>query len=372
MIPIFKPSYGEEELNALREPFETGWLGLGPKTTLFERQFADYLGARHAVGLNSCTAALDLAFKIIGVEGHEVISTPMTFVSTNHAILYNGGIPVFCDIEEDTLCIDAEKIEALITPKTKAVAVVHFGGVACDMEHILDICRRHNLILVEDCAHACGGKYRGRPLGTFSDYACFSFQAVKNLAVGDGGMLVTGDDEVNARARSLRWMGINKDTWAREDQDGKRYSWAYSVEELGYKFHMNDIAAAIGLVQLSKLEAMNARRREICRRYVEAFSGIEGISVPRYRTGLEESACHNFVIRTDKRDWLHSELQKLGISTGVHYIPNNQYAMYRDFRGTTPVAERVWLQLLTLPVYPDLTDAQLDYIIDSVKKLYEV
>lgn len=371
MIPIFKPCYDEAELEALREPFETGWLGLGPKTALFEQKFAAYLGAKHAVALNSCTAALDLAFKIIGIEGSEVISTPMTFVSTNHAILYNGGTPVFCDIEEDTLCIDAGKIEALVTPKTRALAIVHFGGVACDMERILDICKRRNLVLVEDCAHACGGKYHGRPLGTFSDYACFSFQAVKNLAVGDGGMLVTGSDEINARSRSLRWMGINKDTWAREDPAGKRYAWAYSVDELGYKMHMNDISAAIGLVQLEKLETMNARRREICRRYVEAFSDIGEIAVPRYRTGIGESACHNFVIRTPRRDWLHDELQKLGISTGVHYIPNNHYAMYRSCRGATPVAERVWQQLLTLPVYPDLTDDQLKYVIDSVRKLME-
>lgn len=369
MIPVFKPCFGEEELNALRQPFESGWIGLGPQTTLFEEKFAKYLGINHAAALNSCTAALHLAFEVIGVQGAEVITTPMTFVSTNHAIRYCGGEPVFCDIEEDTLSIDADKIEALITEKTKALVIVHFGGAPCDMEKILDICRRHNIVLVEDCAHACGGAYKGKNLGTFSKYGCFSFQAVKNLAVGDGGMLVTSDPLIDNKIRSLRWVGINKDTWSREEADTKNYSWFYSVDALGYKYHMNDIAASIGLVQLSKLETMNARRRAICCRYVEAFSEVEGIAVPRYRTGIDESACHNFVIRVEKRDWLNDELKKKGISTGVHYIPNNHYEMYKGFRGATPVADRVWKQILTLPVFPDLTDTQVDYIIKSIISL---
>jgi perosamine synthetase len=369
MIPVFKPCFGEDEINALREPFETGWIGLGPKTVAFEEAFAAYIGVNHAAALNSCTAALHLAFEIVDVKDAEVITTPMTFVSTNHAILYGGGTPVFCDIEEDTLSIDADKIEALITPKTKAVVIVHFGGAPCDMDKIVDICKRHNLALIEDCAHACGGSYKGKKLGTFGDIGCFSFQAVKNLAVGDGGMLVCNDPIIDTKTRSLRWVGINKDTWSREETDSKRYSWFYSVDALGYKYHMNDIAAAIGLVQLAKLETMNGRRRDICRRYAEAFAAVDGLGLPRYRTGIEESACHNFVIRTKKRDWLNSELKQRGISTGVHYIPNNHYDMYKPFGAPTPVSDAVWQELLTLPVYPDLTDEQLEYVVAAVVEL---
>jgi len=366
MIPVFRPSFSEEEWLALKEPFESGWIGLGPKTAEFEKKFAEYIEVDHAVALNSCTAALHLALALCKVNGAEVITSPMTFVSTSHAILYNGGEPVFCDIEEDTLCINAEKIEELITPRTKAVLVVHYGGQPCDMDMIMDICRRHKLKLVEDCAHSCGGWHKDRRLGSFGDFGCFSFHAVKNLATGDGGMVTTNDSSADARLRTMRWVGINKDTWSRQDTENKKYSWFYNVEEAGFKYHMNDITAAIGLVQLSKLETMNERRRQICLRYSEVLKDVEWIKTPVYRTGIEESACHNFVIRTPLRDILNEELKKKGISTGVHYIPNNHYQMYKKCRGKTPVSDRVWRELLTLPVFPDLTDQDVDYIIESI------
>lgn len=371
MIPVFKPNFGKEEWLALRDVFESGWLGLGPKTEEFEKRFAEYIGVKHAIALNSCTAALHLALSLCEIKGSEVITTPMTFISTNHAILYNGGEPVFCDIEADTLCIDATKIEPLITKKTKAIVIVHYGGQACDMETIIEICNRYNLMLVEDCAHACGGSYKGKRLGSFGDFGCFSFHAVKNLATGDGGMITTDNPELNKKLRSLRWLGITKDTWSRQDLNGKRYSWYYFVEDLGFKYHMNDIASAIGLVQLSKLEASNARRREICLRYCEAFSDIGWIKIPRYRTGIDESSCHNFVIRTPIRDILNEELMKKGISTGVHYIPNNHYPLYKKFRGNTPVSDLVWKEILTLPVYPELKDEELEFIIRSIIEIGE-
>jgi perosamine synthetase len=371
MIPVFKPNYGEEEWMALRSVFESGWIGLGPKTEEFERRFAEYIGVKYAIALNSCTAALHLALFLCEIKGAEVITTPMTFISTNHAILYNGGVPVFCDIEEDTLCIDATKIESLITQKTKAIVIVHYGGQACDMDEILKICNKYNLKLIEDCAHACGGSYKGKKLGSFGDFGCFSFHAVKNLATGDGGMITTNNPESDKRLRSLRWLGITKDTWSRQDAEGNGYSWYYSVEEVGFKYHMNDIASAIGLVQLSKLEASNARRRQICLRYLKAFSDIKWIKVPSYRTGIEESSCHNFVIRTPFRDLLNEELTKRGISTGVHYIPNNHYPLYKKYHGKTPVSDLVWKEILTLPVYPELTDEEVDFIIKSVIEVGE-
>lgn len=235
MIPVFKPSYGKEELEALQEPFKTGWIGLGPKTKEFEEKFARYIGTDYAVGLNSCTAALHLGVKLMGVEGKEVITTPMTFVSTNHAILYSGGIPVFCDIEEDTLNIDTSKIEKLITKSTAAIIVVHYGGHACDMDKVLELAKKYDLKVIEDCAHGCGGEFKGKKLGSIGDVGCFSFHAVKNLATGEGGMLTLDDPEMYGHLKKLRWLGISADTFSREEKDTKKYSWFYEVEELDRK-----------------------------------------------------------------------------------------------------------------------------------------
>lgn len=365
MIPVFRPCYGEEELDALREPFEKGWIGLGPKTKEFEEKFADYIGVKYAVATNSCTASLHLAMKVMDIEGYEVISTPMTFVSTNHAILYNNGTCVFADIYPDTLNINPDRIKDLITDKTKAIVAVHYGGHACDIDVIREIAQKHNLVIIEDAAHACGGEYKGKKLGSLGDIACFSFHAVKNLATADGGMITTNEKEIYSRLLKLRWVGITKDTWARADNN-KKYSWYYNVEEVGYKYHMNDINAAIGLVQLSKLDRMNDRRRQITEKYNKGFADLDWIETPVVKS-YAKSACHNYVIKTEERDALNAYLKEKGISTGVHYIPNNHYGMYKDCRGETPVCEGIWTKLLTLPLYPGLTDSDADLVIESVK-----
>lgn len=366
MIPVFKPSFGEEELEALRGPFQSGWIGLGPKTREFEERFAEYIGTKFAVALNSGTAALHLALKVIGIEGWEVITTPMTFISTNHAILYNNGIPVFADIEPDTLNIDPKEIKKQITSKTKAIIVVHYGGHACDMDPVLEIAKERNIWVIEDAAHGCGGEYKGQKLGSIGDIGCFSFHAVKNLSTGEGGMITTDDPELYGRLLKLRWMGISKDTWSREEKD-KKYSWYYNVEELGFKYHMNDIPAAIGLVQLKKLEGMNRRRREITERYNRGLKGLPWLETPTVKP-YAKSSHHNYVIKVEKRDQLNIYLQEKGISTGVHYIPNNHYEMYHQYRGETPIADSVWRTLLTLPLFPDLKDDEVDYIIQEIKE----
>ncbi len=366
MIPVFRPSMGDEECDAVSAVLRSGWIGLGPRTKEFEERFADYLGVRYAVAVNSATAALHLAAKALNLEGAEVVTTPMTFVSTNHALLYVGAEPVFCDIEPDTLNLDAAKIEALVTSRTKAVMVVHYGGYAADMDRILDIARRRKLLVIEDCAHACGGEHRGRKLGAIGDIGCFSFHAVKNLATGDGGMVTTNDEAVYRRLMKLRWLGITKDTWSRESGDSHGYSWYYNVEELGYKCHMNDITAAIGLVQLAKLDAANARRRALTERYNRALAGLSEVETPVRRDYMTMPASHNYVIRCSDRDGLHEALKAKGISTGVHYIPNNHYEMYRKFRGATPVCDAVWKRLLTLPLFPDLSDEEADRVAAAV------
>lgn len=366
MIPVFKPSFGEEELEALREPFKTGWIGLGPKTREFEERFAEYIGTKFAAAVNSGTAALHLALKVLNIEGMEVITTPMTFISTNHVVLYNRGIPVFADIEPDTLNINFAEIEKNITPKTKAILVVHYGGHACDMDPILEIAKKNQIHVVEDAAHGCGGEYKGLKLGSIGDLGCFSFHAVKNLSTGEGGMITTDDPEIYRRLLKLRWMGISKDTWSREEKDEK-YSWYYNVEEVGFKCHMNDIPAAIGLVQLKKLDRMNRRRREITERYNKGLKGLRWLETPTVKS-YAVSSHHNYVVKVEKRDPLNIYLQQKGISTGVHYIPNNHYEMYRSFRGLTPVSDSVWKKLLTLPLFPDLKDEEVDFIIREIKE----
>jgi len=363
-IPVFRPSYGEEEFQAVREVMASGWVGLGPKTAEFEERFAAYLGVKHAIALNSGTAALHLAMIGAEVKGKEVVSTPLTFVSTNHAILYVGGTPVFADVEEATANIDPASVRERITPQTRALCCVHYGGRPCRMDDLVAIAREHDLVLIEDVAHGCGGEYHGRKLGTFGRFAAFSFHAVKNLATGEGGMIVTDDDAAAARFRKLRWLGISKDTWSRESKT--QYAWYYTVEELGLKCHMNDIPAAIGLVQLARLDRLNERRAAWARRYDEALADLAWIRRPVAEPHTKP-AWHNYAIQTDHRDALNAFLAERGVSTGVHYIPNNHYAMYAKCGGPTPVCERVWRRLLTLPLYPDLTDADFDTILRGIR-----
>jgi perosamine synthetase len=300
----------------------------------------------------------------MGIEGAEIITTPMTFVSTNHAILYNDAIPVFADIEEDTLNINTDEVLKLITGRTKAIIVVHYGGHACDMDPIMEAARKKGIRVIEDAAHACGGEYKGRKLGSIGDAGCFSFHAVKNLATGDGGMVTINDAAKDKRLRELRWLGISKDTWDRSEVESK-YSWYYTVLELGYKCHMNDIAAALGIVQLRKLDRLNEKRRRIAGLYDQAFKDLGWLKTPVERD-YAKSARHNYVVKLDRRDDLISYLQENGISTSVHYMPNHLYSMFKGFRANVPVAERVWKTIVTLPLYPDMEDADIQKVIDTV------
>jgi perosamine synthetase len=378
-IPLFKPSLGEAEIQALRPVFASGWIGLGPKTREFEEAFARYLGVRYAVGLNSATAALHLAVAAQGIgPGDEVLLPSLTFVSTPHAVCYAGATPVFVDIDERTLNMDPTDLEKKITARSRAVIPVHYGGDPCDMEAIGSIARRKDLAVIEDAAHALGSELPpdGKKAGSAGDVGCFSFHAVKNLATGDGGMLATDSEEIFRRAKSLRWMGIDKDTWERTAaaEEGARagirryaqYHWYYEVHELGFKCHMNDIAAAIGIVQLEKLEAANARRREIRARYDRELAEIPGFETPA--PPLAKSSCHNYVVKLDSRDELNVFLREKGISSGVHYLPAHLQPYYRErFPSQLPVTERVWKRLLTLPMFPDLAEEDLSRVISSVK-----
>jgi perosamine synthetase len=372
LLPVFRPNYGAEEIKAVTEVLKSGWIGLGPKTAEFEKRFASYVGVKYAVALNSCTAALHLALITAGVgPGDEVIVPALTFVSDVHAILYVGAKPVFADVEPDTLCLSPKDVARKITQKTKAIIPVHYGGHPCEMKELQQLAKP-KIVIVEDAAHACGSAYHGRRIGSISPFTCFSFHAVKNLATGDGGMITTNNTKAAARLRRLRWCGIDADTWKREKHGLKLYSsygWYYEIKELGYKCHMNDIAAALGLVQLQKLEKVNRRRRQLAAIYTKELSKLPGIECPVIRSGVV-TAQHNYVIRCDFRDKLNLYLQGKYISTGVHYLPIHLQPFYRKLYPNVhlPVTEAQWSRLLTLPLYPSLTNKGFDYIIESIKK----
>ena len=370
-IQLFKPWYDEAEHEALRQPLQTGWLGYGPLAREFEERFADYIGVKHAIALNSCTAALHLAFLVSDVAGGEVLTTPMTFVASNHAILLSCARPVFCDIEADTLNIDVDDAERRITPQTKAILAVHYGGQSCRMDELRALADRHGLLLIEDVAQACGATYGDKMLGSFGKIGCFSFESKKNLSTGDGGMLVTDDDALADRVRKLRWMGISRDTWSRFNNGHVGRAWEYDVEEVGFKYCMNDIAAALGLVQLDKVERGNELRRKLVERYHQALSNVEGIE-PLVLNDYGTSACYSMVIRLDEREALCDFLAERGVESAVHFYPNHLLPVYAPYRAEPlPVVEREWLRILTLPLAPHLRSDQQDRVIEGLVEFAE-
>lgn len=364
MIQLFKPYMDEQEIEAVAEVLRSGWIGLGPKTAEFERAFASFLGAPFAVALNSATAALDLAMRLLDINhGHEVIVPAMTFVSTAHAVAYNLANPVFVDVDATTLDIDIDDVARKITPRTRAIIPVHYGGRPVDMDRLRQV--TGDIPLIEDAAHATGATYKGRMAGTLGDLACFSFHAVKNVATGDGGALVTTDQGLMQRAKRLRWLGIDRGTWDRTGAD-RSYWWQYFVEEVGLKCHMNDIAAAIGLVQLRKLPETNARRRRIAEMYTEGLADLPWLQTPPVDTPDSQSAWHIYCIQAEGRDDLNVYLQGKCIGTGVHYKPIHLYSCYGN-RPSLPVAEAVFARILSLPMHPGLSDDDVHFVVDTIR-----
>ena len=375
-IPFHRPYITEEEINEVVDSLKNGWLTMGKKTIEFENKFKEYIGSKNAVAVNSCTAALHLALKAIGLkEGDEVIVPSTTFVATAEVVNYFSAKPVLVDIEPDTHLIDINKIEEKITDKTKAIIPVHFSGQPADMDEILKIAEKYNLYVIEDAAHALPAWYKGKKIGTIGDITAFSFYATKTLATGEGGMATTENDEWADRMRVLRLHGISKDAWKRYSKEG---SWEYDVIENGYKYNTTDINSALGLAQLKKLEWMWQERVKIADKYNEAFKDYEELILYRVKDD-RISSWHLYPLKLNletlkiDRNQFIEELKKRGIGTSVHFIPLYKFSYYKkhfnyrlkDFLNSEWVFERVF----SLPIFPGIGEEKLDYIIDNVINL---
>jgi len=364
-IQLFVPKFRIDEcLAAIRECLEKGWTGLGFKTATMEEEWKTYTGLPHAHFLSSNTVGLHLAIELFKTkfgwaDDDEVITTPLTFISTNHAILYAGMKPVFADVDE-SLCLDPESVVERITSKTKALIFVGIGGNVGQYQKIVEICKERGIKLILDAAHMAGTRVNGKHVGQEADSVVFSFQAVKNLPTADSGMICFKDREDDERVRKLTWLGINKDTFARTAAQGA-YKWMYDVEELGYKYHGNSIMAAMGLVQLKYLDLDNAYRRQLASWYRENLAGQTKISIVNVTPGCESST-HLLQVRVKDRDAVMLALNEHQIYPGVHYRDNTEYAMYSFGAGTCPKAAKASQEILSLPMHLGLTRADVDTV----------
>ena len=372
-VRLFKPSLGQEELDAVRGVFERAWLGLGPKVSEFEAAWSDYVGCKMSIGVNSGTAALHMALAAWGFEpGGKVLVPAMTFIASASAALYNRLEPVFVDCDEETLSMDLDDLERKITPDCVAVVAVHMGGHPVDMDRLLEIARKHDLKIVEDCAHCAGGEYHGKKLGTLGDIGCYSFEEKKGMTTGDGGMICSNDPELLDPLRPMRWVGIDKDTWKRNalytDKSADSRHWFYEIHVVGYKYNMNDLCASIGLVQLGKLEGFNASRRRAIARYLDGLNDV-GFVQPLLPYDLSvNSAYWIFGLRCARRDDLIVHLKQRGIATGVHYMSLPLHPLFKDHKEPTPAANRLTDEIITLPLFADITDEEIDYVVAGVRE----
>ena len=375
-LPFHRALIEEAEIDAVVEVLQSGWLTTGRRAKEFESAFARFICAAHAVAVNSCTAALHLALASVGIsEGDEVILPTMTFSSTSQVALYFKAKPVLVDSQRDSFHLDPEQIEQAITPRTRAILPVHYAGIPCDMDPILDVARRHGLKVIEDAAHALPTRYNGRLVGTFGDITCFSFYATKTVTTGEGGMLLTNDLEYADRARMLSSHGISRDAWKRYSAEG---TWRYEILDLGYKYNMTDLAAALGIVQLAKCEAMCERRAALAERYTRALASIDAFD-PLYVPNDIQHAWHLYVVKVNPsalridRDRVIQELKLRGIGTSVHYIPLHLHPLYQNHlgyrSGQFPNAERHFERAISLPIYPNMTAEEADRVITA---LYDI
>ena len=378
MLDFHRPQIGPDEIKAVNSVLRSGWLTKGPKTKEFEGKFAAYAKAKYAIGLNSCSSALDLALNVLSIpKGSEIITTALSFAATANAIIHCGARPVFVDVRPDDLNIDPAKIEKAVTKKTKCIVPVHLYGQPCDMKSILKIARRNNIFVVEDAAHALEAAHQNNKIGNIYDITCFSFHPGKNITCAEGGMLVTNNKSIAARARVMSFHGIAQDTWSRHNK-GKTGD--FTQIQAGYKYNMSDVQAAIGLCQLKKIECFYSKRREYNRVYNKAFSKLSQVRViTRNSAQGSKNGYHMFVIEIIaerlkiRRDFFLKALMAENITAGVHYPCLHLQPYFKkkfDYRkGMLPNAEFASERIISLPLYPKMTLADIESVIQAVFKI---
>jgi len=371
-----KPAIGEEEINEIADSIRSGWIGTGPKTIKFEEMFKKYSKAKYAVALNSCTAGLHLSLLANNIgPGDEVITTPMTFCATANVILHVGAKPVFVDVNRDTMNIDPEKIEANINKRTKAIIPVHIAGRPCEMDKIMQIAKKHHLVVIEDAAHAIESEYKGEKIGNIGDITCFSFYVTKNLVTAEGGMITTNNKNLSDKIKIYALHGMSKDAWSRYSDKGfKKYEVVYP----GYKYNMTDLQAAMGIHQLKKIEKYSKIRERIWRKYNKAFKNLPVIT-PKNPEPNTRHAYHLYTLLIDKdkagidRDTFQDLLYQDNIGTGIHFLAIHLQKYYKKTfgfkRGDFPNAEYISDRTVSLPFSAALSDQDVDDVIRSVKKI---
>lgn len=375
-LPFALPHITQAEIDEVVDTLRSGWLTTGPKTKRFEREFAERVGAPYALAVNSATAAMHLALDAIGLQpGDEVIVPVYTFTATAEVVVYFRAKPILVDVDPITCNIDPAQIEEHITSRTRAIMVVHIAGLPAEMDAIHAIAKAYNLPVIEDAAHAFPAKYRGRMIGTMSDFTAFSFYVTKTLATGEGGMLTTSNPEYAERIAIMTLHGISRDAWKRYSAEG---SWYYEVLQAGYKYNMTDIAAAIGLHQLARSHWLLERRRAIAQRYTEAFSRWPELETPPNPAHVEH-AWHLYMLRlrpeqlTITRDEFIQALTKANIGSSVHFIPLHLHPFYRDtYRLVAedfPAALHAYRRAVSLPLYPGMTDEDVEDVIAAVEQI---
>lgn len=373
MIPYGRQTIEEDDIQAVVDVLRSDYLTTGPTVAAFEKLVADYVGAKYAVAISNGTSALHAACFAAGIgEGDEVITTPLTFAASANCVFYCGGTPVFADVDTRTYNIDPEDIKRKITDKTKAIIAVHLAGQPCDMDAIHQIAREHHLLVIEDGAHALGSVYKGKKVGTLSDMTTFSFHPVKPITTGEGGMIVTDDEEFYKRMILFRSHGITRDESIMTRNEGP---WFYQQMELGYNYRITDVQCALGCSQMKKLDRFLARRRELAVRYNRSFEGCKNIVTP-YQMPETESGWHLYIIQVlnCERKEVFKALRREGIGVNVHYIPIYYHPYYQQ-HGYQDIhcenAEEIYSRIISLPIYPGLTEEQQDEVIQKVKAVIE-
>lgn len=372
-LPFSRPSIGDEEIRAVNEVLRSGWITTGPRNQELEQRFAQSIGCKHAVALASATGGMHIALLALGIgPGDEVITPSQTWVSTANMICLLGATPVFVDVDRDTLMTDAARIEAAITPRTRAIIPVHYAGAAADMDPINALAQRHGIAVIEDAAHAAGTRYRGRPVGQ-TGTAIFSFHAIKNMTCAEGAMFVTDDDALADRVRMLKFHGLGVDAYDRLTHGRKPQA---QVIEPGFKYNLSDINAAIALVQLGRLEAINARRAELAAAYQERLAGlpVEPLALPDYP---QHHAWHLYILRIDAercgidRDGFMQALQQRGIGSGIHFIGSHLHSYYRQRFPDVSLPNTEWnsSRLCSIPLFPDMTTGDLDRVVEAIETI---